>query len=146
MTVGARLKGWMKLPPGDRPRLLLMTMGLPLVSLALASLGYKRTLHGIQRLSPGAGTRATTADDIGHAQRLAELAWLAGTYGPVRATCLRQSLLTYLCLRRRGLAPQLRLGARHQEGRFDAHAWVELDGHALGQKDLQHSPFEPRTS
>jgi hypothetical protein len=46
-------------------------------------------------------------------------------------TCLEQSLVLAAMLRRRGLDAKLRIGARKQAGRFEAHAWVELDGAML---------------
>ena len=47
-------------------------------------------------------------------------------------------------LRRRGLAAQLRLGTRTSEQRgLNAHAWVELEGVALAQSNLVHTPFPP---
>lgn len=44
---------------------------------------------------------------------------------PVDATCLRESLVLYALLRRRGAAPKLCLGVKKDNGRLDAHAWVE---------------------
>ena len=44
-------------------------------------------------------------------------------------------------LLRRGFAPELKIGVRKQDGAFDAHAWVELQGVALGQSELVHQVF-----
>ena len=59
----------------------------------------------------------------------------------IAATCLRQALLVHWLLRRRGFSPELKLGVRKQADAFDAHAWVELQGVALGQGELTHVPF-----
>ena len=73
---------------------------------------------------------------------MAELAALAGSRGHYRNTCLRQALVVEWWLRRRGLPASLCIGARkHDDGRLDAHAWVELGGVALAQADLGHAPF-----
>ena len=42
--------------------------------------------------------------------------------------CLAQSLALAWLLGRRGVATDLRLGVSRQQGKFDAHAWLELDG------------------
>jgi len=138
------MQGWLKLPLGERWWLTGLILGLPLISLSLKVLGYRRTRHAIEQASSQAGQRVPSATELERAERLAQLASLAGNYGAVKATCLRQSLLTYMLLRRRGFDPDLCLGARRQDGIFDAHAWVELDGCALGQANLQHQPFQPR--
>jgi hypothetical protein len=47
------------------------------------------------------------------------------------ATCLVQALAADAILRRRGLAPELRIGIRarsHSARPIEAHAWVECDG------------------
>lgn len=142
----AKLRGWLKLPLGERWRLTGLLLGLPLVSLLLTVLGYRRTRRAMEQASPQAGQRVPSASELERAERLAQLASLAGNYGAVKATCLRQSLLTYMLLRRRGFDPELCLGARRQDGTFDAHAWVELGGRALGQANPQHQPFRPRVA
>jgi len=144
--VNAKLQGWLRLSNSERWRFVLLLLELPAVSLLLAMIGYSRTRRAIERCSSRAGTRNPTMVELAAAERLAQLATLAGTHGPLRANCLRQSLLTYLLLRRQGFCPALQLGARRQDGQFDAHAWVELEGQALGQADLQHRAFQPRSA
>lgn len=58
-----------------------------------------------------------------------------------RANCLERSLTLWWLLQRRGIASELRVGARKEEGRFEAHAWVESGGVALN--DTGHSQFVP---
>jgi len=54
-----------------------------------------------------------------------------------QATCLRQSLVVWFLLRRRGLPAELRIGARKVEDRLEAHAWVESNGLCLdGTREL----------
>lgn len=48
------------------------------------------------------------------------------------ATCLTQSLALHCLLTRAGHHSQLRIGAtKDEEGRFQAHAWVEYEGEPL---------------
>lgn len=46
---------------------------------------------------------------------------------PVKPRCLPRALVLAALLRRRGIAAELWLGAGTGE-RFDAHAWIEIDG------------------
>jgi hypothetical protein len=123
--------------------LLLMLACLPLVSLSLRLAGYVRTRRWVERFSPVALPRTATPTDLQSSERLAQLAAIAGRRGAITATCLRQSLLVYGWLRRRGLAPELVLGVRKLDASFDAHAWVELEGVALGQSEIVHTPIRP---
>ena len=136
-----RLRGWWGLPGSERWTLLLMLAWLPVISLSLRLSGYMRTRRLVERFSPVKAPQTATALDLQSAERLAQLAAIAGRRGAVTATCLRQSLLVYGWLRRRGLAPEHVLGVRKLDDSFDAHAWVELQGIALGQSELAHQPF-----
>lgn len=141
-----RLRGWLELPSAERWQFACLLLGLPVVSLLLATSGYKRTLWMIEALSRRAGQRVPSPSELNAAERLAQLSGLAGRHGPYPITCLRQALLTYLWLRWRRFSPSLKLGGRRQEGRFDAHAWVELEGRALGQAELLHQVFPHRSA
>lgn len=62
----------------------------------------------------------------------------------VPTNCLERSLALCWLLKRRGIAAQLRLGARKDDGRFEAHAWVEVCGTVLNDVaafDLSFAPF-----
>lgn len=136
-----RLRGWMALPWSERATMLLLLLELPLVSLLLRMAGYVRFRRWLEGLSRRAATRPASAVELREAHRLAELASIAGARGAVNATCLRQALLVYWRLRRRGFQPALRIGVRREMGVFDAHAWVELEGEPLAQPKLAHVPF-----
>jgi hypothetical protein len=101
---------------------------LPGIDLALRFLGYRRT-HGLlarfiphpsvqDNLSPGAINRVVRR---------------ASQNGFYRATCLRQSLLLWWLLRRRGVICDIKIGTALDARGFVAHAWVEWEGG--GQSD-----------
>lgn len=49
-----------------------------------------------------------------------------------QASCLTQALALEALMAEFGLRPELRIGvARHADGTFEAHAWVELEGRVL---------------
>ena len=125
-------------------RLLALLGALQVMDLSLRAIGLRRTQRwlGLNRpLPPQAPPLASTT--MADAQRIAELAAIAGRRGPLNTTCLRQALAVQWWLRRRGLDAQLRIGARKVGDSLDAHAWVELDGTPLAQDDLLHTAFEP---
>lgn len=139
-----RLARWRELDGRGKRRLLGCMLGLPLVHVALAAFGYKRTRSTIERLSRHADRRAASQEDVADARAMAELAAVAGRRGVVEATCLRRSLLLYGWLRRKGLRPVLQLGIPEKPkpgAPFEAHAWVELEGTALLKADDGYRPF-----
>lgn len=142
MKLLQRLRQWRRLPPDLRRQLWIFWAGLPLVSASLRLLGYQRTLAWADRWSHSPATRPASSDDLAYGQQLARAAALAGRHGLIHATCLRQALLVYVLLRRRGLAPVLKLGVRRQGTTPDMHAWVALEGVALGESALAHTEFQ----
>jgi transglutaminase superfamily protein len=44
---------------------------------------------------------------------------------PLRATCLRESLVLYALLRRRAATPRLCLGVKREGDTLTAHSWIE---------------------
>jgi hypothetical protein len=45
----------------------------------------------------------------------------------IRSTCLRESLVLYGLLRRRGATPRLCVGVKKDGSALTAHAWIEAD-------------------
>ena len=119
-----------------------MILALPLVHASIALAGYGRTKRWLEYLSHNPAPHPATPNHIDAARSAARMASIAGRRGTVTATCLRQSLLVYWLLRRRGLAPELKLGVRKQQGVVDAHAWVEIQGESLDPHPSTHAPFQ----
>lgn len=133
---------WRELGFQEKKWLLTMLVLLPFVSAMLRVLGFNRSHAWLLRHSQNAEFIEVDSDALQLADRLAVLANIAGRRGAVTATCLRQAMLLEWWLRRRQLDAKLKLGARLQEGQFDAHAWVELEGTALGQTEMNHQAFD----
>lgn len=113
-----------------------------MIALSLRALDYQRTRRLVEWLTRHARPRTATEDDLRNAERLAQLAAIAGHRGLVQATCLRQALMVYGMLRRRGLQPELKLGVRREKDIFSAHAWVELEGQRLAQSEVRFAAFD----
>lgn len=140
-----RLTRWRELDGRGKRRLLGCMAGLPLVHVALAAFGYKRTRSAIERLSRHPARRAASEAELADARALAELAAVAGRRNVIETTCLRRSLLLYGWLRRMGLQPVLQLGIPENPTPgtpFEAHAWVELEGAPLLKADNDFLPFK----
>ncbi len=58
----------------------------------------------------------------------------AARYGPFRPRCLTRSIALQRLLVRQGLLADIRVGVRRTSGGLVAHAWVELDGHVVGDE------------
>lgn len=140
--MAGRLRGWRALTPRERAQFLALVPALALVHAALAAFGYVRTRRALERLSERAPRHAPSDTELAQARRLAELAAIAGRHGLVTATCLRQSLVVYAWLRRRGLDPVLMLGVDRAGDQPDMHAWVELQHLPLQQADLRHRALQ----
>jgi Transglutaminase-like superfamily len=77
------------------------------------------------------------------ARATARMVSLAARYGPYRATCLKQSVVTLWLLRHQGIPCDLRIGVRREFNPFEAHAWVEYQGEALNEEPDIHQRFVP---
>ena len=62
-------------------------------------------------------------------------------YSLARFTCLEESLALWYLLRKQGIPACLRIGVRNENGKFEAHAWVEHGGQALSQDDAMHQHY-----
>ena len=133
---------WRELSTQEKKWLLWMLLLLPLIPAMLRLFGFTRTQAWLLRHSEKKTFIEADSNTLQLAERLAQLANIAGRRGAITATCLRQALLLQWWLRRDGLDAKLKLGTRLQEGQFDAHAWVELDGKALGQTEMNHKAFD----
>jgi hypothetical protein len=72
-------------------------------------------------------------DQLTAARALAQAVAVAGRHSPLGSTCFHQSLALWWMLKARGIAGELRIGIRREEGPFAAHAWVQCAGVALNE-------------
>jgi hypothetical protein len=107
--------------------------------------GFRRWKAALARLTPR-GTGAFDAKDAAlmeRAHRIARIHEATSRHLSSRANCLEQSLVLWWLLVRRGIRAELRIGARKEAGRFEAHAWVELGGVVLNNTGEEHLHFAP---
>lgn len=126
---------------------------LPLISLSLRIRGFGLTQAMLLRFLPHssptfAGAARDLDPSIADEKQLLTVRMVraAARYRPRKATCLEESLVSWFLLRRRGVACEVRIGARKVAGQFEAHAWVECGGQALnetGEESRRYAAFEP---
>ena len=124
-------------------RMLLAAMAwMPLFWLGLHGLGLRRFQAWLQR------PRLLSESDL----PLAEIRGMATTVNRaarlvrIPANCLTRSLLLGWLLRRRGVASQLRIGVKMNNGSLEAHAWVEYAGIPINDQPNvgeQFAAFQP---
>lgn len=117
----------------DKWRLLGLAVLLPIIDLGLRRRGLQQTQAWLTRWRGARPAHPCSPAELEDANTLATLAAIAGRRGLYANTCLRQALAVHWWLWRRGLRPQLHVGALRVGDTLDAHAWVELDGVPLAQ-------------
>jgi Transglutaminase-like superfamily len=110
--------------------------------IGLRLMGFRRWQAVLSWFAPIPATRSNSAA-LAAAREIARLEQAAARRLFFRANCLQQSLALWWLLRRRGISADLRIGARKEAGRFEAHAWVELDGTILNDVAAELAPFVP---
>ena len=111
-------------------------MLLPMIRASLRVRGYNKTFSSLQaRVNPIAPAQNGDAEQLRKTSRMVRA---AVHHSLLHFTCLEESLGLWYLLRRQGIAPQLRIGVRKENGKFEAHAWVEHGGEALNQPEATH--------
>jgi hypothetical protein len=119
-------------------------IGLAVTWVGLRVFGFRRWNEFVAgRLGDAAEFGSVRGSTTVSAARIVQLEAAAARNLFFRTNCLEQSLVLWSILRRLGFAADLKIGARKEAGRFEAHAWVELDGCRLNDGSDSHSKFVP---
>jgi transglutaminase superfamily protein len=114
---------------------------LPGIWIAMRAGAHDMCLRLASRQARRASPRpAPSAEEIA---RIAALVGVAARRSPAPVTCLSRSIALAWILRRHGVDSELRIGVRMTNGAFDAHAWLERDGVAIGDAPQSGPPFLP---
>ena len=120
---------------------------LPAISLSLKVRGFRATQNSLLGYHKQfqSGSREVVADRLPSESEYCQLTARAVNAAARnvwrRATCLEKSLAIWSLLRRRGIASQLRIGARNMGDKFEAHAWVEHEGVAINEPEDLHRHY-----
>ena len=121
--------------------LILQAFGMvPLTALGLRLFGFKRWYAALNRLAGTAGKKIPPEHEVRYVQRLMRLMRLVMRNCPYKGNCLSRSLTFWWLLHRQGIASDLRIGVRQENG-FQAHAWVEYQGYPLNDSAKVHQDY-----
>jgi Transglutaminase-like superfamily len=133
-----RILRFARLSGPDRRLVVRAVWWLALVRLAL----WTRPFARVQELVGIASAQRSTAPAVAPGR----LAWAveAGAQAVPKASCLTQALAAQIMLERTDTHPELRIGVSTDQGDFEAHAWLELEGRPLvGAHDLErYAPLD----
>jgi hypothetical protein len=143
-----RWKRFWQLSGYERGVALEATGGLLATWVGLRLAGFHRWKNVLAWLAPVTNTTAWQPDasqpsQQDAAQTIARMAASATRNFFFATNCLEQSLVLWWLLRRRGIEAELRIGARKEFERFEAHAWVEVDSAVLNDASAEHQHFVP---
>jgi Transglutaminase-like superfamily len=107
--------------------------------------GFRRWKNLLEWLTPGIfpADSVESSGLLESARTIAKIQQSAARHLFFRPNCLEQSIVLWWLLRIRGISADLRIGARKQAGRFEAHAWVEFAGTVLNDSGDAHIHFVP---
>jgi Transglutaminase-like superfamily len=119
--------------------------GLLITRAGLRVTGFRRWKAAVEWMTPwtAAQNAPVGQPEIEFARAIARWQAAAARHLPVKTNCLDRSLTLCWLLRRRGIAAELRMGGRKENGRFEAHAWVEVGAVALDVAGGSRGVFEP---
>jgi hypothetical protein len=132
-----------KRPPQDRKLIFRAALILPLTEIGLRLFGFRRWKEIIEKFSlPPRLSQSLPADlQREKALRAARAVRSVELHGPTRPNCLERSITLWWMLRRDSVNAELQIGARKVGGKFEAHAWVELDGQVLNDGAEVHQHY-----
>src|SRR5713226_1799657 len=106
---------------------------LPLTTVALRLLGFRRWYAALARLAPLRPSHAVkpSLSFAEQAQLTTRMVQAASREGLCRTNCLEQSVVLWWLLRRQGISSDLRIGVCKSSDGVAAHAWVEFAGAVL---------------
>jgi hypothetical protein len=134
--MASKLSQWRRLSAAQRWVFCQAVFLLPASGMGLRLLGFRRCLVILTRLAPCKSSRSfmATADRDRDIASITRMVAAAARWGFYRGRCLHRSLTLWWLLRRRGIRTEIRIGVRKQDGRFQAHAWVEHEGSPLNDR------------
>lgn len=139
MPLMNKLRTWMDLTPHERSLFIQASALLPIVAMLLHLGGLQRTQSMLARLAPQPSL--PPKDAFHQAKRTAFVTGIAARYGKPWSNCLKRSLVLWYLLRRQGIASDLRIGVRREQGEFQAHAWIEYESIIVNDSPSIHQCF-----
>jgi hypothetical protein len=129
--------------PEERRLILLAALILPVTKIGLRVFGFIRWRELIEKfsLSPSLSQALPISAQNEPAVRIVRAVRSAELHGLTKPNCLERSMTLWWMLRREGIEGELHIGAKKQDGKFEAHAWVELGGKVLNDDVEVHQHY-----
>jgi hypothetical protein len=105
-------------------RLTAFAVGIRLTRLAIATLGFARTVRIMDRVPMFGRSPVASPESL---EALAE-AVAQVSRSPYHANCLTHSVFLWFVMQRRDMDCAVRIGLSRRSALLEAHAWVELNG------------------
>ena len=116
---------------------------LSLIRFALKLVGLRRCKALLVHFAARKASPSSALYPIADARKIVRIQEAVLRHLTWHANCLERSLALWWQLGRRGIESDLRIGARKEGGRFEAHAWVELGNAVLNDSGETHVHFAP---
>jgi hypothetical protein len=113
------------LPAGDRWRLFVAAVGLPVNALAVRLFGLRRWMELLARSARRSGGGLGPEAELRRVLETGRVVGIASRHAPYHGNCLSRSLTLWWLLLRQGIESDLRIGVTLTPGHFEAHAWIE---------------------
>src|SRR5258708_33238816 len=138
-----RWRRYRKLPKEERGLVLRGMVLLPLTMLGLRTMSFRRCKELILQFSVMASSpgRIESDDQVALRKKIVAAMNAAEKNGPWRPNCLERSLALWWLFRMNAMDGELHIGGRKNQGRFEAHAWVEWDGQVLNDSVDVHKHY-----
>lgn len=124
-----KISKFFALPAEQKKLILCAAILLPITDVSLRIFGYRKTQQALAHICEDQKIQTSPdPEQFTQAQQIANCVRTAARNGPYRSTCLRESLVTWWLLQRKGISSLLKIGIAKDKDDFKAHAWVELGG------------------
>jgi len=146
----AQFRRFNALPGAAKADFLRALLLLPLIRTSLRLRGFHKTQKFLRRHAEARGGAVLSELEADAAtKQTCRMVLAASRRLHAPGNCLERSLTLWWLLARHGIASHLRIGARKTGEKFEAHAWVERNGEAVGEPEgshLHYSTFEKEFS
>ena len=129
-----RLARLQALPAGDRWRLVLAGLGLPVSAVGVRVFGLRRWMEIVESVARRPRDTVAQGDTQKLARDTERVVAIASRHAPYRGNCLSRSLTLWWLLLGQGIQSDLRIGVNRPLGQFEAHAWIEYQGVVLNDR------------
>jgi hypothetical protein len=136
-------RAFWRLDPADRWLAVETAALMTGTRLVLRIVGFRRWKTRLVRRVVRKVSPANEAEQIAAARKIARIQQAVLRHLTWHASCLERSVALWWQLNRRGIAAEMRAGARKEAGRFEAHAWVEVGNVILNDSGETHQHFAP---